>query len=98
MEHPHQTKIALFESLKAWLDDEIVAETWLDTYQVMRDDESLNDGLDYLLTALTYDNETVQLNESLSKELYGSTLTQVFLDLKAIKLVHLNTLHHMVYV
>ncbi|MGW7888053.1 helicase-exonuclease AddAB subunit AddB [Staphylococcus xylosus] len=74
MEHPHQTKIALFESLKAWLDDEIVAETWLDTYQVMLDDESLNDGLDYLLTALTYDNETVQLNESLSKELYGSTI------------------------
>lgn len=74
MEHPHQTKIALFESLKAWLDDELVAETWLDTYQVIRDDEQLNDGLTYLLSALTYDNETVQLSESLSKDLYGSTI------------------------
>ena len=74
MEHPHQTKIALFESLKAWLDDELVAETWLDTYQVMRDDTRLNDGLTYLLSALTYDNQTVQLNLSLSKALYGSTI------------------------
>lgn len=74
MEHPHQTKIALFESLKAWLDDELVAETWLDTYQVMRDDTRLNDGLSYLLSALTYDNQTVQLNPSLSKALYGSTI------------------------
>ncbi|ASF18604.1 helicase-exonuclease AddAB subunit AddB [Staphylococcus saprophyticus] len=74
MEHPHQTKIALFESLKAWLDDELVAETWLDTYQVMRNDTRLNDGLTYLLSALTYDNQTVQLNPSLSKALYGSTI------------------------
>ncbi|MEB7997097.1 helicase-exonuclease AddAB subunit AddB [Staphylococcus saprophyticus] len=74
MEHPHQTKIALFESLKAWLDDELVAETWLDTYQVMRNDTRLNDGLTYLLSALTYDNQTVQLNLSLSKALYGSTI------------------------
>lgn len=74
MEHPHQTKIALFESLKALLDDELVAETWLDTYQVMRDDTRLNDGLTYLLSALTYDNQTVQLNPSLSKALYGSTI------------------------
>lgn len=74
MEHPHQTKIALFESLKAWLDDEIVADTWLDTYQVMRDDAQLNEGLTYLLSALTYDNETVQLSESLSKDLYGTTI------------------------
>ncbi|MGO1998983.1 MAG: helicase-exonuclease AddAB subunit AddB [Staphylococcus saprophyticus] len=74
MEHPHQTKIALFESLKAWLDDELVAETWLDTYQVMRDDTRLNDGLTYLLSALTYDNQTVQLNPSLSKALYGLTI------------------------
>jgi ATP-dependent helicase/nuclease subunit B len=74
MEHPHQTKIALFEALKAWLDDEIVAETWLDTYQVMHNDQRLNQGLDYLLTALTYDNETVQLSESLSKSLYGEKI------------------------
>ncbi|MEB8125361.1 MULTISPECIES: helicase-exonuclease AddAB subunit AddB [Staphylococcus] len=74
MEHPHQTKIVLFESLKAWLDDEIVADTWLDTYQVMRDDDRLNKGLNYLLSALTYDNKTVQLSESLSKDLYGSTI------------------------
>ncbi len=74
MEHPHQTKIALFESLKAWLDDEIVADTWLDTYQVMRDDKRLNKGLNYLLSALTYDNQTVQLSETLAKDLYGSTI------------------------
>ncbi|TGQ50591.1 hypothetical protein EN854_34205, partial [Mesorhizobium sp. M4B.F.Ca.ET.211.01.1.1] len=74
MEHPHQTKIALFESLKAWLDEEVVADTWLDTYQVMRDDEKLNAGLNYLLSSLTYDNKTVQLSEALSKDLYGTTI------------------------
>lgn len=74
MEHPHQTKIALFESLKAWLDDEIVADTWLDTYQVMRDDERLNDGLAYLVSALTFDNETVQLNQQQAKALYGKQI------------------------
>ncbi|MCG7341505.1 helicase-exonuclease AddAB subunit AddB [Staphylococcus auricularis] len=74
MEHPHQTKIALFEALKAWLDEEIVADSWLDTYQVMRDDERLNEGLDYLLTALTYDNETVRLSNNLAEQLYGKTM------------------------
>ena len=74
MQHPHQTKTALFESLQAWLNEEIVADTWLDTYQVLRDDSELNDGLNYLLSALTYNNETVQLSNQLSKKLYGKTM------------------------
>lgn len=74
MEHPHQTKVALFEALKAWLEDEAVAETWLDAYQVMRNNDELNDGLNYLLTSLTYDNETIQLGEQLATSLYGTTI------------------------
>ena len=74
MQHPHQTKIALFEALKSWLNEEIVAETWLDTYQVMYRDERLNEGLDYLLTALTYDNETAQLDNELAQSLYGKSI------------------------
>lgn len=74
VEHGHQTKIHLFEALRAWLDDEIVADTWIDTYQVMRDDAQLNDGLDYLLTSLTYDNHTVQLSDPLAQQLYGKAI------------------------
>ncbi|MGV3095188.1 MULTISPECIES: helicase-exonuclease AddAB subunit AddB [Staphylococcus] len=74
MEHPHQTKVALFESLKRWLEAEMVADIWVDAYQVMRDNDKLNGGLSYLLTALTYDNETVQLDEPLAASLYGSTI------------------------
>lgn len=74
MEHPHQTKITLFESLKAWLENEMVADVWLDAYQVMRDNDDLNEGLNYLLTALTYDNKTVQLDEVLATSLYGKAI------------------------
>ncbi|MPP21571.1 helicase-exonuclease AddAB subunit AddB, partial [Campylobacter jejuni] len=74
IENVHQTKINLFEALRAWLDEEIVAETWIDAYQVMRDDERLNKDLDYLMTSLTYDNETTQLNETLAQDLYGKTI------------------------
>ncbi|MCG3401625.1 helicase-exonuclease AddAB subunit AddB [Staphylococcus massiliensis] len=74
MEHPHQTKISLFEALKGWLNDEIVAETWLDAYQVIRDDEHLNQGLDHLMTSLSYSNETVQLDQSLTEKLYGTKI------------------------
>ncbi len=64
-------KITLFEALRAWLDDEIVADkSWLDAYQVIRDSDHLNQGLDYLMSALTFDNETVKLGETLSKDLY----------------------------
>ncbi|OHO71587.1 helicase-exonuclease AddAB subunit AddB [Staphylococcus sp. HMSC036D05] len=74
MQHVHQTKIELFDALRAWLDQEDVDIRWLDAYQVIRDDERLNQGLDYLITSLTYDNETIQLNESLTQELYGKTI------------------------
>ncbi|MEJ7173328.1 helicase-exonuclease AddAB subunit AddB [Staphylococcus caprae] len=70
MQHVHQTKIELFDALRA----EDVDIRWLDAYQVIRDDERLNQGLDYLITSLTYDNETIQLNESLTQELYGKTI------------------------
>ena len=95
MEHPHQTKVVLFESLKAWLEAEMVADVWVDAYQVMRDNDKLNNGLEYLLTALTYDNETVKLDEPLAASLYGST-TQVYLDLKGIMIVRLNIMRIMV--
>ncbi|MBX5319220.1 MULTISPECIES: helicase-exonuclease AddAB subunit AddB [Staphylococcus] len=74
MQHVHQTKIELFDALRAWLDQEDVDIRWLDAYQVIRDDERLNRGLDYLITSLTYDNETIQLNESLTQQLYGKTI------------------------
>lgn len=74
MQHVHQTKIELFDALRAWLDQEDVDIRWFDAYQVIRDDERLNRGLDYLITSLTYDNETIQLNESLTQQLYGKTI------------------------
>lgn len=74
MQHVHQTKIELFDALRTWLDQEDVDIRWLDAYQVIRDDERLNRGLDYLITSLTYDNETIQLNESLTQQLYGKTI------------------------
>ena len=46
----------------------------MDAYLAIRDDDQLNQGLDYLTTSLTYDNETVQLNETLSQQLYGKTI------------------------
>ena len=46
----------------------------MDAYLAIRDDDQLNQGLDYLTTSLKYDNETVQLNEILSQQLYGKTI------------------------
>ncbi len=74
MQHSHQTKIQLFEYLRGWLDHEDIDYRWLDAYLAIRDDDQLNQGLDYLTTSLTYDNETVQLNEILSQQLYGKTI------------------------
>ena len=50
MEHPHQTKIHLFEALKSWLEEEAVADTWLDAYKVISENEELNDSINYLST------------------------------------------------
>ncbi len=61
MQHAKQTKITLFEALRAWLDDEIVADSWLDAYQVIRDSDHLSQGLDYLMSALTFDNENCKI-------------------------------------
>jgi len=74
MEHPHQTKIHLFEALKSWLEEEAVADTWLDAYKVISENEELNDSINYLSTALTYDNETIQLTPQLSEALYGTSI------------------------
>ncbi|VEG64941.1 putative ATP-dependent nuclease subunit B [Staphylococcus condimenti] len=74
MEHPHQTKIALFEELQSWLNHELTADTWLEAYQAMMHNERLNRGLQYLTSALTFDNKTVQLNQPLSKALYGDKI------------------------
>lgn len=74
MEHPHQTKINLFEALQSWLHHELTAESWLDAYQAMMHHDKLKQGLNYLTSALTYDNKTVQLNETQTKDLYGSTI------------------------
>ena len=97
IEHVHQTKINLFESLRAWLDEEIVAETWIDAYQVMRDDEHLNKDLDYLMTSLTYDNETHNLVKHWRKIYMVKPSMQVYRDSKDINSVHLNTTLHMAY-
>ncbi|WP_460914315.1 hypothetical protein, partial [Staphylococcus aureus] len=51
MQHAKQTKVTVFEALRAWLYDETVAASWLDAYQVIRDSDHLNQGLDYLLSA-----------------------------------------------
>lgn len=96
MEHPHQTKVVLFESLKAWLEQRWSADVWVDAYQVMRDNDKLNNGLEYLLTALTYDNETVKLDEPLVDLYMVQQLTQVYLDLKGIMIVRLNIMRIMV--
>lgn len=82
--------------MRAWLYDEIVADSWLDAYQVIRDSDHLNQGLDYLMSALTFDNETVKLGETLSKDLYGKEINASVSCLKVINNAHLNTMRHMV--
>ncbi len=67
-------KLHYLKHCVTWLDDEIVADSWLDAYQVIRDSDHLNQGLDYLMSALTFDNETVKLGETLSKDLYGKEI------------------------
>ena len=84
MEHPHQTKIHLFEALKSWLEEEAVADTWLDAYKVISENEELNDSINYLSTALTYDNETIQLTPNCQKHYMERLLMLVFHDLKVI--------------
>ncbi|MCU5745969.1 helicase-exonuclease AddAB subunit AddB [Staphylococcus sp. SQ8-PEA] len=74
LQHPHQAKTELFEALQSWLNGEVVAETWLDVYQVIRDNDRLNQGLSYLVTALTYRNATVQLSSKLTQDLYGESM------------------------
>lgn len=72
--HPHQTKVHLLESLKAALDGSLISDTWYAVYYVMAQHESLAHGLNHLKTALTYRNETVQLDQALTESLYGKVI------------------------
>ncbi|ARJ51405.1 helicase-exonuclease AddAB subunit AddB [Staphylococcus lutrae] len=74
IEHPHQTKVHLFEALKTWLDEGLIADTWFSAYAVMAQHRQLNDGLKHLKSALTYTNATVQLDAHLTTALYGKAI------------------------
>ncbi|CAD7360306.1 helicase-exonuclease AddAB subunit AddB [Staphylococcus schleiferi] len=74
VEHPHQTKVHLFEALKTWLDDGLVSDIWFTVYHVMSNYEQLNEGLSHLKTALSYNNDTVQLDTQLTSQLYGQSI------------------------
>ncbi|KIX90595.1 ATP-dependent DNA helicase [Staphylococcus microti] len=74
MVHPHQTKVHLFESLRAWLDGQPIADSWFVAYDTLYKDPALSDGMAHLATALDYRNETVQLDQPLTYALYGKTI------------------------
>ncbi|EGQ3694789.1 helicase-exonuclease AddAB subunit AddB [Staphylococcus pseudintermedius] len=74
IEHPHQTKVHLFEAFKTWLDEGLISDTWFTTYAVMAQYPQLNDGLTHLKSALTYNNDTVQLDGELTTQLYGKAI------------------------
>lgn len=74
IEHPHQTKVHLFEAFKTWLDEGLISDTWFTTYVVMAQYPQLNEGLTHLKSALTYNNDTVQLDADLTTQLYGKAI------------------------
>ncbi|MBI5975299.1 helicase-exonuclease AddAB subunit AddB [Staphylococcus canis] len=74
VEHPHQTKIHLFEAMKLWLDGGLVSDTWFTVYQTLLQHESLNHYIHHLETALTYENKTTQLHPDLTMDLYGKSI------------------------
>ncbi|MCS4486797.1 helicase-exonuclease AddAB subunit AddB [Staphylococcus americanisciuri] len=74
MVHPHQTKLHLFESLRAWLDGLPIADSWFIAYETMLSEPRLRQGMNHLTTSLDYRNETVQLDEQLTYDLYGKTI------------------------
>lgn len=74
MVHPHQTKVHLFESLRAWLEGQPIADSWFVAYDTMSQEAALRQGMQHLTTALDYRNETVQLDQDLTYALYGKTI------------------------
>ncbi len=51
---------------------------------------------DYLMSALTFDNETVKLGETLSKDLYGKEINASVSRFEGYQQCPLNTMPHMV--
>ncbi|UXR72154.1 MULTISPECIES: helicase-exonuclease AddAB subunit AddB [unclassified Staphylococcus] len=72
--HPHQTKVHLFESLRAWMDGQAIPDTWFTAYDIMSKEPELRRGMTHLTTALDYQNDTVKLDQELTYALYGKTI------------------------
>lgn len=72
--HPHHTKVHLFEALKSALEGELISDIWYDVYHVMAEHTALTKGLNHLKTSLTYTNDTTQLDQQMTKALYGTTI------------------------
>lgn len=74
MEHEHQSQIHIFQHVNDWLNDEVVNDIWLDAFHAVQDIHHLDNRIQFLNSALTYENSTVQLNESISEQLYGDKI------------------------
>lgn len=74
LEHEHQSQMHIFEHLNDWLNDEIVNDIWLDAYHAAQEIHHLDHTIQFLTSALTYKNDTVQLNTEVSEQLYGKKI------------------------
>lgn len=74
LEHEHQSQMHIFEHLNDWMNDEIVNDIWLDAYHASLDIHHLDHTVQFLTSALTYKNDTVQLNTDVSESLYGQKI------------------------
>nr|WP_263313863.1 helicase-exonuclease AddAB subunit AddB [Mammaliicoccus sp. Marseille-Q6498] len=74
MEHEHQSQMHIFQHLNDWLNDEIVNDIWLDAFHAVQDIHHLDHTVQFLTSALTYENDTVQLNAEVSEQLYGDKI------------------------
>ncbi|QLK85624.1 helicase-exonuclease AddAB subunit AddB [Staphylococcus sp. 17KM0847] len=72
--HPHQSKVHLFEALRAWLEGKVVADGWFELYRIMVQEDTLQSGMAHLTTSLEYTNDTTQLSQQLTYDLYGQTM------------------------
>ena len=74
MEHEHQSQIHIFQHLNDYLNDEIVNDIWLDAFKAVQEMHHLDSTIEYLTSALTYKNDSVQLNTEVSESLYGEKI------------------------
>lgn len=74
IEHEHQSQMHIFEQLNDWLNDEIVNDIWLDAFHASQSLHHLDGTMQFLASALTYKNDTVQLNNAVSEQLYGDKI------------------------